>query len=263
MEAIYFGNARWRGNSGGPGGDPEGGGPWVGADLESGMYYGGGNVTVINDRSRPLAHDFVSLTLKGRADGFVLKGGDATSGKQTTMFDGPRPFEAADGGGVGASSGGAGAPVSLQKCTPGNSKQTWAFENDRKSIGTNGRCLDISNSQTARGSMIWAFPCGHHSRDNEFWALQEPGGLIQSLQAKTPFCLGTNNSATTAGATTVLDSCTAASSFFTIGFTNTSGTGGTVVQKVSGLCLTMADVSPITPISVGQSFCQLTVSGFV
>ena len=91
--------------------------------------------------------------------------------------------------------------------------------------------------------MISAFPCGQHSRDNEFWELQEPGGLIQSLQAKTPFCLGTKNSATTAGATTVLDSCTAASSAFTVGFTNTSGTGGTIVQKASGLCLTMADVS--------------------
>jgi hypothetical protein len=262
MEAIYFGNAHWRGNSG------LGGGPWVGADLESGMYYGGGNVTVINNQSQPLPYDFVSLALKGRTDGFTLKGGDATQGKQTTMFDGPRPFETAGSSSsydssVEARSGDAGATVSLQKCTAGNHAQTWAFENDRKSIGNNGRCLDISNYQTARGSMIWAFPCGHHSRDNEFWALQEPGGLIQSLQAKTPFCLGTNNSATTAGATTVLDSCTAASSFFTIGFTNTSGTGGTVVQKVSGLCLTMADVSPITPISVGQSFCQLTVSGFV
>ena len=63
------------------------------------MYYGGGNVTVINNRSQPLPYDFVSLTLKGRTDGFMLKGGDATTGKQTTMFDGPRPFETADGGG--------------------------------------------------------------------------------------------------------------------------------------------------------------------
>jgi len=33
MEAIYFGNAHWRGNTGA--GDT---GPWVGADLEQGMY---------------------------------------------------------------------------------------------------------------------------------------------------------------------------------------------------------------------------------
>ena len=141
------------------------------------MYYGGGNVTVINNRSRPLPYDFVSLTLKGRTDGFVLKGGDATSGKQTTMFDGPRPFETAaglattdllsskkghqktaffirpcacvckhrtaDGDSVGARNRGVGATISLQKCTHGNSKQIWAFANDRKSIGSGGRCLDI------------------------------------------------------------------------------------------------------------------------
>ena len=33
MEAIYFGNAHWAGNTGA--GDT---GPWVGADLEQGMY---------------------------------------------------------------------------------------------------------------------------------------------------------------------------------------------------------------------------------
>lgn len=35
MEAIYFGNAHWNGNTGA---GPEG--PWAGADLEQGMYYG-------------------------------------------------------------------------------------------------------------------------------------------------------------------------------------------------------------------------------
>ena len=130
-QAIYFGNAHWRGNGGGSGGDPEGGGPWVGADLESGMYYGGGNVTVINTQNQPLPYDFVSLTLKGRTDGFMLKGGDATKGTQTTMFDGPRPFETAgssSSSSVGARSGDDSAPVSLQKCTAGNKDQTWAFE---------------------------------------------------------------------------------------------------------------------------------------
>eukprot|EP01052_Picozoa_sp_SAG31_P069172 SAG31_NODE_27994_length_417_cov_0.622642_1_plen_80_part_00 len=33
MEAIYFGNAHWHGNTG-----AGSTGPWVGADLESGMY---------------------------------------------------------------------------------------------------------------------------------------------------------------------------------------------------------------------------------
>lgn len=85
MEAIYFGNAHWKGNTG------LGSGPWVGADLEAGMYYGGGNTTIVNNASQPLTSDFVSLHLKGLAHGFVLKGGDATGGQLATMYDGPRP----------------------------------------------------------------------------------------------------------------------------------------------------------------------------
>ena len=86
MEAIYFGSAHWHKNTGA--GDT---GPWVGADLEQGMYYGGGNVSQNNTQNQPLPHEFVTLYLRGRTDGFVLKGGDATQGALTTMYDGPRP----------------------------------------------------------------------------------------------------------------------------------------------------------------------------
>jgi|EP01047_Picozoa_sp_COSAG01_P039660 hypothetical protein len=85
MEAIYFGNANWHGNRG------VGKGPWAGADLEAGMYYGGGAQTIVNNRSKPLTSDFVSLHVKGRTDGFAIKGGDATTGEMATMYDGPRP----------------------------------------------------------------------------------------------------------------------------------------------------------------------------
>lgn len=85
MEAIYFGNAAWHGNRG------NGIGPWVGADLEAGMYYGGGEQTIVNNQSNPLTSDFVSLHLKGRNDSFALKGGDATKGQLMTTYDGPRP----------------------------------------------------------------------------------------------------------------------------------------------------------------------------
>merc|ERR1719321_1527953 len=85
MEAIYFGNAHWQGNTG------DGDGPWVGADLECGMYYGGGDETKVNKRSKSLPHEFVSLYLRGGTDGMVLKGGDATSGSFMTMYEGARP----------------------------------------------------------------------------------------------------------------------------------------------------------------------------
>jgi len=38
-----------------------------------------------------LPYPFVSLYLRGRTDGFALKGGDATAGTLQTMYDGPRP----------------------------------------------------------------------------------------------------------------------------------------------------------------------------
>ena len=86
MEAIYFGSAHWHGNTG-----AGATGPWVGADLEQGMYYGGGNFSKNSTQNQPLPHEFVTLYLRGRTDGFVLKGGDATTGTLTTMYDGPRP----------------------------------------------------------------------------------------------------------------------------------------------------------------------------
>ena len=88
MEAIYVGNATWHGVNTGAGA-----GPWVGADLEAGMYYGGGNVTENNTQSTPLAFEYVTASLKGRSDGFTLKGGDATAGPLKLMYDGPRPYD--------------------------------------------------------------------------------------------------------------------------------------------------------------------------
>ena len=59
------------------------------------MYYGGGKETKVNNRSLPLKHPFVTLYLRGRTQGMVLKGGDATKGGANntliTMFDGERP----------------------------------------------------------------------------------------------------------------------------------------------------------------------------
>jgi len=225
MEAIYFGNAHWHGNTGA--GTT---GPWAGADLEQGMYYGGGNATVVNHQSQALTSDFVSLTLKGRTNGFTIKGGDATTGKQATMYDGPRP----DATLAGTCGGGKGGTITLQTCAAGNGKQTWAFAKDGKSIASNGLCLDIDNFGTKKGAEIWAYPCGQGSKDNEFWALKD--GTIPSLQPNTPFCVGL--AGTSAGSAAVLADCSAPTASMTVGFTNTSGSGP-IVQKASGLCLTI------------------------
>merc|ERR1711998_612732 len=69
---------------------------------------------------------------------------------------------------------------------------------------------------------------------NEFWGVH--GGEIASLQPNTPWCIGT--AATTAGSTTVLAPCDAPSAAFTVGF-DAGGGAGQIVQKASGMCLTI------------------------
>jgi hypothetical protein len=203
------------------------------------MYYGGGSKTRVNNQSQPLPFDFVSIALKGQTDGFTIKGGDATAGKQTVMYSGPRPFEPDPNTPNPPPTPPTPnpAPLSLEKCMAGNKKQIWAFEKNGMSISSDGDCLDIDNYRTSKGSTIWAYPCGRNSRDNEYWALH--AGTIESLQKGTPFCLGTKGSATTAGAGIALDSCGVQSSAFTVAFTNTSSSHGTIVQNASGLCVTI------------------------
>ena len=44
-----------------------------------------------NANNTPLAHEFVTAMVKGGSDGFALKGGDATHGALSVLYDGPRP----------------------------------------------------------------------------------------------------------------------------------------------------------------------------
>jgi hypothetical protein len=86
MEAVYWGSS-----SGWSHGFQSG--PWVGADLENGIYYGNPNGSTYNPGNMPLRYPFVFAQLKGGANGFTLKAADATQGKLQTMWAGPRPSE--------------------------------------------------------------------------------------------------------------------------------------------------------------------------
>lgn len=91
-EAVYLGLGVIWGTGVGPG-------PWVMADLENGLHPGWENGQDRNiSTNTSLAYDFVTAVLvgdsadknggKGR---FALYGGDATTGKLKTMYDGIRP----------------------------------------------------------------------------------------------------------------------------------------------------------------------------
>ena len=68
-------------------------GPWVGIDLENGMYYGGNVSTASNT---PLAHAFVTAMVKGRIDSMALLGGDADA--PPPAEEGTEPAAAASAG---------------------------------------------------------------------------------------------------------------------------------------------------------------------
>ena len=58
------------------------------ADLENGLWAGNERV---NNNNQPMNFPFVMAMVKGGSNGFALKGGDATQGTLTTLYDGPRP----------------------------------------------------------------------------------------------------------------------------------------------------------------------------
>ena len=63
-------------------------GPWVMADLEKGLW--GANVTKSNEP--PLKAEYVTVMLKGGANVFALKGGDAQAqAPLTRYYEGVRP----------------------------------------------------------------------------------------------------------------------------------------------------------------------------
>jgi len=81
MECIYWGVCNvW--------GTGNGGGPWVMADLENGLW--AGNMKK-NDKNLPITTEYVTAMVKGNTNGFALKANDATMGKLQLMYDGPRP----------------------------------------------------------------------------------------------------------------------------------------------------------------------------
>jgi lysophospholipase L1-like esterase len=86
MEAVYWGNLslpnRWSKGTGS--------GPWVMADLESGLW--AGSQSPMTTTNTPIHADYVTAMVKGDSGNhFALKGGDAQVGKLKTMYDGVRP----------------------------------------------------------------------------------------------------------------------------------------------------------------------------
>ena len=82
MEAIYFGNIKVWGYGSGPG-------PWIMADLENGLFSGVNQHYNANDPT--ISHRYLTAIVKGKANQWAIRGGNAQSGGVSTFYNGKRP----------------------------------------------------------------------------------------------------------------------------------------------------------------------------
>jgi non-reducing end alpha-L-arabinofuranosidase len=82
MEAIYFGNIKvW--------GFGSGNGPWIMADLENGLF--SGQAAGLNSADPTVNFRFTTAIVKGTANQWSIRGGNAQSGSLSTFYSGVRP----------------------------------------------------------------------------------------------------------------------------------------------------------------------------
>jgi hypothetical protein len=82
MEAIYFGNIKvW--------GYGAGAGPWIMADMENGLFSGVNQHYNAGDPS--VKYRYLTAIIKGQANHWAIRGGNAQSGSLSTFYDGARP----------------------------------------------------------------------------------------------------------------------------------------------------------------------------
>ncbi|MBW8818627.1 MAG: AbfB domain-containing protein [Streptomyces sp.] len=82
MEAIYFGNSTGWGSG-------SGNGPWIMADLENGLFSGVNRGVNANDPT--VNNRFLTAIVKGGANQWAIRGGNAQSGGLSTFYSGVRP----------------------------------------------------------------------------------------------------------------------------------------------------------------------------
>lgn len=89
MHAIYLGVCKFWNKGAGTG-------PWIMADLESGLFNMDGTVGATNSKALSMPYAFVTAMTKNNSAGkkpgpFTLRGANAQSGTLTTFWDGARP----------------------------------------------------------------------------------------------------------------------------------------------------------------------------
>jgi non-reducing end alpha-L-arabinofuranosidase len=254
MEAIFFGNTKYWGYG-------SGSGPWVMADLENGLWPGGN--PGINSANQTVNAPYVTAMVKGGANIWAIKAGNAQSGGLTTMWNGARPsgynpmhkegaillgiggdnsnssvgtfFEGAMTSGYPSDATDNAVQASITTAGYGSGGGTTPTPTPTsggggttgvlRGVGSN-RCLDVPGLATANGTLLQIWDCNGGA--NQQWTSLSNG----ELQVYGNKCLDVPGFSTTPGTRVQIWDCNGGSNQQW-----TLNSNGTVVGRGSGLCL--------------------------
>src|SRR4051794_26204899 len=248
MEAIYFGNIKvW--------GYGSGNGPWIMADLENGLFSGVNQHYNAGDPT--INYRYTTAIIKGGANHWAIRGGNAQSGGLSTFYDGARPNVAGYNpmrkqGAIILGTGGdnsKGAQGTFYEGVMTSGYPSDATENavqanitaagySSSSAGTGtgalhavgaGKCLDVPNSSTTAGTQLQIWDCSGAA--NQTWT-RTSSGQLTVYGGSNQMCLDAYNNQTSAGTKVVTWPCN--------GGANQQwqvNSDGTVTGVQSGLCL--------------------------
>jgi hypothetical protein len=250
MEAIYFGNIKGQGYG-------TGNGPWIMADLENGVYSGVNHYYNSNDPT--IDFRYTTAIVKGTANLWSIRGGNAKSGGLSTFYSGVRPNvpgynpmhkEGAILLGIGgdnsktsagtfyegvmtsgyptdATENAVQANIVAAGYTNGNSGEVHA-------VGA-GKCLDVPNGATTSGTQVQIWDCW--GGPMQVWT-HTSGNALTVYSGAAQRCLDASGAGTSAGTKVIIGSCN--------GQPDQQwklNTDGTITGVQSGLCLDVTGAS--------------------
>jgi non-reducing end alpha-L-arabinofuranosidase len=248
MEAIYFGNASYWDTG-------AGNGPWIMADLENGLF-SGSNVNSPNPGDATINYRFTTAMIKGGANQWAIRGGNAASGGLSTFYSGPRPAgynpmhkEGAILLGIGGdnSNGAAGTFYEgvMTSGYPSDSTEAAVQTNinaagyatggsggsSTGALHANGasKCLDDPNGSTTGGTQMQIWDC--NGQANQTWTRTSSNQLTVTNGGTTD-CLDAYGQGTSPGTKVIIWPCS--------GQSNQQwqfNSNGTITGVQSGLCL--------------------------
>ncbi len=248
MEAIYFGNIKvW--------GYGTGNGPWIMADLENGLFSGVNAGYNANDPT--VNYRFTTAIVKGTANLWAIRGGNAQSGNLSTFYSGQRPNVSGYNpmhkeGAIILGIGGDNSKGSAGTFYEGVMTSGYPSDATENSVQANivaagyatgttnttggplhavgaGKCLDDPNSTATGGTQQQIYTCNGGA--NQSWTHTSANELTVTVGGTT-MCLDANGKGTTNGTKAIIWSCN--------GQTNQQwqvNSNGTITGVASGLCL--------------------------